>query len=166
MAYTATPPPRGSTPLGLVTVQPYSTPFHAISITYTPCTGIGNGAFWRGGLCELHCYGTIFHKTSVYQAINLYTVDTNKKLRVLHLTTHYSMEECASCSCTSSYKTGNHTHNDVMVACRYAGYILKALCHTIMADYLLIEAARAHAVNEQWAWLRIERFTCTFKAAR
>ena len=30
--------------------------------------------------------------------------------------------------------------------------ILKALCHAIRADCLLIEAARAHPVNEQWAW--------------
>ena len=34
-------------------------------------------------------------------------------LRVLHLTMHYSMQECASCYYTSCYKTTNHTHNDI-----------------------------------------------------
>ena len=28
---------------------------------------------------------------------------------------------------------------------------LKALCHAIRTDCLLIEAAHAHAINEQWA---------------
>ena len=43
---------------------------------------------------------------------------------------------------------------------------LKALYHAIRADCLLIEAARAHAINEQWAWRRIDKFTCTFRPAR
>ena len=43
---------------------------------------------------------------------------------------------------------------------------LKALCHVIRADYLIIEAAFAHAVNEQWAWRMANKFTCTFKPAR
>ena len=43
---------------------------------------------------------------------------------------------------------------------------LKALYHAIKADCLLIEAARAHAINEQWAWQRIDKFACTFKPAR
>ena len=30
--------------------------------------------------------------------------------------------------------------------------ILKALYHVTRADFLLIEATCAHAVNEQWAW--------------
>ena len=30
--------------------------------------------------------------------------------------------------------------------------VLKALCHTIRADYLLIEAARTHMVSEHWVW--------------
>ena len=43
---------------------------------------------------------------------------------------------------------------------------LKALYHAIRADCLLIEAARAHAANEQWAWWRIDKFACTFKPVR
>ena len=43
---------------------------------------------------------------------------------------------------------------------------LKALCHAISADCLLIEAARAHAVNEHWAWRMADKFACTFKSAR
>ena len=46
------------------------------------------------------------------------------------------------------------------------GNHLKALYHAIRADCLLIGAARAHAVNEQWAWWRIDKFACTFKPAR
>ena len=44
--------------------------------------------------------------------------------------------------------------------------ILKALCPAISADCLLIEAARAHAVNEHWAWRMADKFACTFKSAR
>ena len=44
--------------------------------------------------------------------------------------------------------------------------LLKALCHAISADCLLIEAARAHAVNEHWAWRMADKFACTFKSAR
>ena len=43
---------------------------------------------------------------------------------------------------------------------------LKALCHAISTDCLLIEAARAHAVNEHWAWRMADKFACTFKSAR
>ena len=43
---------------------------------------------------------------------------------------------------------------------------LKALCHAISADCLLIEAACAHAVNEHWAWRMADKFACTFKSAR
>ena len=45
---------------------------------------------------------------------------------------------------------------------------LKALCHAIRADCLLIindEATRAHVVNEQWAWQMVDKFVCTFKSA-
>ena len=34
-------------------------------------------------------------------------------LRVLHLTTHYSMQECASCNISSGYKTTDHMHNSI-----------------------------------------------------
>ena len=34
-------------------------------------------------------------------------------LRVLHLTTHYSMWECAICNTTTRYMTTNRTHNDI-----------------------------------------------------
>ena len=44
--------------------------------------------------------------------------------------------------------------------------VLKALCHAISADCLLIEAARAHAVNEHWAWRMADKFACPFKSAR
>ena len=43
---------------------------------------------------------------------------------------------------------------------------LEALCHAIRADCLLIEATRAHVVNEQWAWRMVDKFVCTFKSAR
>ena len=43
---------------------------------------------------------------------------------------------------------------------------LKALYHVIRADYLIIiEAAFAHMVNDQWAWWMANKFTCTFKPA-
>ena len=56
-------------------------------------------------------------------------------------------------------------------AVKYCGRgprVLKALCHAsaISADCLLIEAARAHAVNEHWAWRIADKFACTFKSAR
>ena len=44
--------------------------------------------------------------------------------------------------------------------------LLKALCHAISADCLLIEAARIHAVTEHWAWQMADKFACTFKSAR
>ena len=44
--------------------------------------------------------------------------------------------------------------------------ISKALCHAIRADCLLIEAARAHTVNEQWVWKMADKFACMFKPAR
>ena len=43
---------------------------------------------------------------------------------------------------------------------------LKALCHAIRADYLLIEAAHTHAVNEQWAWRRTDKLNGTDKCFR
>ena len=48
----------------------------------------------------------------------------------------------------------------------YIMQVLKALCHAISADCLLIEAARAHAVNEHWAWRMADKFACTFKSVR
>ena len=35
------------------------------------------------------------------------------QLRMLHLNTHYSMQQCTNCNSTSSYKTTNHMHNDI-----------------------------------------------------
>ena len=43
---------------------------------------------------------------------------------------------------------------------------LKALCHAIRADCLLIEAACTHVLNQQWAWQIADKFVCTFKPAR
>ena len=43
--------------------------------------------------------------------------------------------------------------------------VLKALCHAISTDCLLIEAARPHAVNEHWVWCMVDMFACTFKSA-
>ena len=48
----------------------------------------------------------------------------------------------------------------------HAQGLLKVLCHAISADCLLIEATRAHAVNEHWAWWMADKFACTFKSAR
>ena len=52
--------------------------------------------------------------------------------------------------------------------CVLACFSIKALCHAtcIRADCLLIiEAAHAHTVNEQWAWWMVDKFTYTFKPA-
>ena len=55
----------------------------------------------------------------------------------------------------------------ILNTCVYMEFwILKALCHAISADCLLIEAARAHAVNEHWAWRMADKFACTFESAR
>ena len=46
------------------------------------------------------------------------------------------------------------------------GPTLKALCHAISADCLLIEAACAHVVNEHWVWQMADKFMYTFKSVR
>ena len=55
---------------------------------------------------------------------------------------------------------------DSVGPCAQRRVALKALCHAISADCLLIEAARAHAVNEHWASRMADKFACTFKSAR
>ena len=40
------------------------------------------------------------------------------------------------------------------------------LCYAIRADYLLTEAARAHTINEQWAWWMADKCACMFKPDR
>ena len=39
--------------------------------------------------------------------------DSCLTLRVLHLTTYYSMQECAICNTTTRYMTTNRVHNDI-----------------------------------------------------
>ena len=39
-----------------------------------------------------------------------------------------------------------------------SGFELKTFCHAISADCLPIEAARAHAINEHWAWRMADKF--------
>ena len=55
--------------------------------------------------------------------------------------------------------------NVILSPCPQACSALKALCHAIRAGCVLIEAAYAHVVNEQWAWRMADKFTCTFKPA-
>ena len=62
--------------------------------------------------------------------------------------------------CSTGLNSELHVANYVTITLR------DALCHAIRADCLLIEAARAHAVNEQWTWPRIDKFACTFKPVR
>jgi hypothetical protein len=63
---------------------------------------------------------------------------------------------------TTNLKTAVHVHVYIV----HVRVCLKALCRAIRADFQLIEAARAHTVNEQWAWRMADEFTCTFKLAR
>ena len=53
-----------------------------------------------------------------------------------------------------------------MASCVAGQPILKALCHAIRVDCLLIEAICTHAVNEQWAWRMADKFACTLKPAQ
>ena len=39
------------------------------------------------------------------------------------------------------------------------------MCHAINTDCMLIEVARAHAVNEHWARQMTNKLVCTFKVA-
>ena len=54
---------------------------------------------------------------------------------------------------------------------KFTATSLKASCHAIRADYLLIETAHTHMVNEQWAWKMADKYvrvhvqTCLLKLA-